>query len=362
MTNRHFPLFLAKPMDPHRTMQGEDSQQWAVYAAEQSIKPGRQFGDTGEVQQFIDDILASRAWQERFPRMKKVEVSGRKGVDDHPLVGRRTYSYGGPRGRMPYAEGMISLHENMGFETVVLHELAHCVSPQFVGDPSGVKKGALGFNSPQHGHGPYFRASFSWLCEHFGSDGTHSELWDAYRHYQVPAAPVDELWKALEQSAHWEGVLQAMHDEEEPSLPKQPEADGQRDAPGAAALGAPGLESMWWGSFLWEARVLAHRTTKTEVARRVSLVTRCKTADVTRIENYRQPPEDPAERLLAFQMGVVLGADPRWMLTAQHLFRMELGARMKDLEKLNRHWVAHVRWMNRALRQRPPYWRVSGHR
>jgi putative metallohydrolase (TIGR04338 family) len=115
-------------VNPGRTSQSHARErQQGIYASEEAAlaEAGRVFRDLGEVRSYVEELIASDWWAERWPHIEAVSV-GRT----------RSDRFGG------YAvEGAGEIRLADLREPVVLHEIAHVVTP-----------GA--------GHGPAFVASF----------------------------------------------------------------------------------------------------------------------------------------------------------------------------------------------------------
>lgn len=173
-----------------------DTQQWSVYQAEQSISPGAQFESLEDVQAHIDQIVNGQVWKDMFPHMRAVTASL---TDAEPDDDSSITSRGGPVRTFLADSGKIELHTQMMNEAVLLHELAHCGSPLWDGQPTAVRKGR-GALRRFHGHSEFFTASLSFLFEKCGTDVAHQDLWDAYAHFEVPTATPSDLRTAIENS------------------------------------------------------------------------------------------------------------------------------------------------------------------
>ncbi|HEV7863085.1 MAG TPA: hypothetical protein VGR20_10310 [Acidimicrobiia bacterium] len=101
--------------------------QVSVYAAEEAAlgDAGRVFRDLGEVRAYVGDLVASDWWADRWPHIETI-----------PVARSRSGRFGG------YAvEGTGEIRLSTLRESVLLHEIAHVVTPGT-------------------GHGPAFVASF----------------------------------------------------------------------------------------------------------------------------------------------------------------------------------------------------------
>lgn len=345
------PVALGKIGDPWFP-NSEDVQQWAVYAAEHAVSAGSIVDGQEGAQKLINTILADCRVSTRYPLMTRVDVTVHNHVEE--LAGRPVIvSRGGPSGKMPYEVAAIRMHEEMLNEVVLLHELAHCLQPRFA-DRHDRHVGQTDWQELDHGHDEWFRATFCWLLEVFGSDISHSDLREAYVQFKLSIPNDDELLVMLARDA-----------ELQPRVQDELDLRSVESEEFYVSIGRSRSEfhipSFDLGD-VFRAMRRHHKITKTQMASSISRVQRCTTADITRMDSLSALPESREDRRFALYIGVVLGLDPRWLYTGYGLHRMEVGAKMADLVLLNRRWVETVRWMNRTMRARPPRWFVAGER
>lgn len=120
----------AKPTAAKRSLKSRsarrprDSQRSRVYAAERGVPQGAKFKGFAECRAYVDGIVASGWWREKFPHVPTVEVKDGRG---------RRHAGGSAQHRF------VTLPRWARNELIVLHELAHVVDAP---------------NNP--GHGPEF--------------------------------------------------------------------------------------------------------------------------------------------------------------------------------------------------------------
>lgn len=368
----YLPLVLGKTMGAYY-YDGVpmDVRQWAVYSAEESLERGKMFEGETDVRSFLDGVLASDAWQERFPAMTDIELII-KGDTADPEVEAVTFSAAAPSTTDPLGSATIWMHTRMLNEMVLLHELAHCIQPRYLGEIKPKSKDPEAFlpsGASGHGHDPYFQAAFVWLCERFGTTDTHDQLREAYDHFGYPAASEHALWEMQENNRYWT-PLELQRDAVIRLRLDQDRSDFAAAYPHLAGKAVQREESgneqrpfgTRYGGLFMDLRDFCHRVPKKRVAEIISRVTPCKTADLTRLENLEHPPETEKDARLAVYYAVALGADPIWARTAFGVTRLSPKVPMTELIKINRPWVLFVRRLNRTLRERPRYWTGEGPR
>ena len=89
-------------------------QQSAVYAAEGRVQAGRQFVDHDQAQMFVDSITASDWWTDCYPDVRRIDVVVQR--EDAPNVAADRSQ-------------TIGLNSRGLNERVILHEMAHVVTP-----------------------------------------------------------------------------------------------------------------------------------------------------------------------------------------------------------------------------------------
>jgi len=94
-----------------------DSQRSRVYRAERTVPPDKFFNDIEEVREYVDKIVSSRWWKNRYPWVKKVFV-------EHRTRGCNALGYAPS---LFCTAGRISLPRWAWNNITVLHELAHTV-------------------------------------------------------------------------------------------------------------------------------------------------------------------------------------------------------------------------------------------
>lgn len=347
----------------------QDVRQWAVYTAEESLKPGRAFEDEAELRSFLDEILTSGLWLEKFPTMMDIEVITKTHADEDAV----TFSAAAPSTTDPLGSSTIWMHPRMLNEMVLLHELAHCVQPRYFGEIQQLKsrnpEAFLPSGASGHGHDSYFQATFVWLCEQFGTTETHDQLREAYNHFGYPAASEESLWEMQERNRYWTplelqrsaNILSRLEQDRSAFNAAYPHL-AEKAAQRKDEHGEQRPIGTRFGGLFMDLRDFCHRVPKNRVANIISRVTPCKTADLTRLEHLEHPPETEKEAQLAVYYAVALGADPIWARTAFGITRFNPKVPMNELIKINRPWVMLVRRLNRMLRERPRYWDGAGPR
>ncbi|PTT60040.1 hypothetical protein [Arthrobacter sp. HMWF013] len=366
----YLPLMLGKTMGAYyHDRVPQDVRQWAVYAAEESLEPGATFADEAAARSFLDRILASDTWHQHFPAMTDIELIVKTPGDGDAV----TFSAAAPSTTDPLGSATIWIHTRMMNEMVLLHELAHCVQPRYLGEIKQPKnkdpEAGLPSDASGHGHDTYFQATFVWLCEQFGTTDTHHQLREAYVHFGHPAASEESLWEMQQRTLYWT-PLEVLRSATILSRLEQDRAEFTAAFPQLAEKAAqrrqefeeqrpPGTR---FGGLFWDLRDFCHRVSKKRVAEIISRVVPCKTSDLTRLERLEHPPETEKDARLAVYYAVALGADPSWARTAFGVTRFHPKVPMSDLIKINRPWVLLVRRLNRMLRERQPYWTGAGPR
>lgn len=96
------------------------TQQDALYAAERSVSPGRQFATYEELQRFVDELRNTEWWVREYPMVRRVEV----GEADQRITSGSVGSWYADRGA-----GRIEMMRNghMNLQSVA-HELAHVLA------------------------------------------------------------------------------------------------------------------------------------------------------------------------------------------------------------------------------------------
>jgi|GEM_PF-2416170 len=134
-----------------------DSQRSKIYASEKGLRRGQRFADMRECQKYVDLVVFSPWWQERFGSRARVQARdgrGRRhaGAFDHKRA--------------------ITLPRWSRSELIILHELAHIATP-------------LQFGA----HGPEFARNYLELVRSFMGERAGARLENAYREHGVRVAP-----------------------------------------------------------------------------------------------------------------------------------------------------------------------------
>lgn len=141
-----------------------DAQRFHVYLAEnRSGVRGAQFRSLFQVQTYVDRVIFSDWWTERFPECPSIVVRQERSDD--------TCGSSGPLGG-GLLGSFIVLPPAARFERYVLHELAHCAA-----------------NHPPEAHGPEFARAYVDLVEAFMSREAAIKLARSFRRSGVAIAP-----------------------------------------------------------------------------------------------------------------------------------------------------------------------------
>jgi hypothetical protein len=166
---------------------------WRVYSSEQAVGHDEPLDAVG-AQALVVRAMSSTWWSEWFPHAVPVEVriGGRETTEISGI--KHIWSWSTPDAYPTPTKYFIELHPRMLTARVVLHELAHCVSPSFIVEDIKDRVGRpAGMLRREHmTHGPCFTAALSIITDNMlpGDDG---QLAEAYRHFEVPIASHDEL-------------------------------------------------------------------------------------------------------------------------------------------------------------------------
>lgn len=140
---------------------------WLVYSAEQSIEGGQSFTSVDDAVAFGKSVTTSRWWTDRYPNPDAHAIDNCEGGADWVLPDGEpvTMSFAEPDRTLRPTRWRVELHPTMLRELVILHELAHCVSPRPDGDIAGMRKGKLLFGALSD-HGPMFTATLDGPARH----------------------------------------------------------------------------------------------------------------------------------------------------------------------------------------------------
>lgn len=105
---------------------------WRVYSAEQSIEGGQTFTSVDDAVAFGNSVTTSRWWTDRYPNPDARAIDICEGGEDWALPNGTAIASSftaSDRSLLP-TRWRVELHLTMLRELVILHELAHCVSPR----------------------------------------------------------------------------------------------------------------------------------------------------------------------------------------------------------------------------------------
>ena len=303
-------------------------------------------------------MTTSRWWAERYPYPDAHAIDIRNGGtgwesrDGTPV----TTSFAVPDRRWLPTSWRVELHPTMLQELVVLHELAHCVSPRHDGDIAGIRQGKV-LSRPHANHGPMFTATLTALVREFGSGTDRSELAHAYAHFEVAMATDSELRAAIDRGLQVEEILTEWYSELE-----TPSATGSEAIP--AVQRPPAQIPNWtWGD---ELRLIRSRprpeVSQSAIAATVSAIEPCTRRHIARLENATDLPDDLRLRRIAMALVAFRGIDPVYARHHLGLVRWDGGTALDELRLVNPDWVALVEHLNALGDARPPFWTVPGDR
>ena len=144
------------PVSGRRRKRLRDSQRSRIYASEKGLRRGQRFLDMRECQRYVDLVVASPWWQERFGSRSRVQARDGRGR-------RHAGAYDHKRA--------ITLPRWSRSELIILHELAHIATP-------------LEFAA----HGPEFARNYLELVRYFMGERAGARLENAYRENRVRVA------------------------------------------------------------------------------------------------------------------------------------------------------------------------------
>jgi hypothetical protein len=303
-------------------------------------------------------VTASRWWAERYPYPDAHAIDISTGGDEWILRdGTPVASSFSVRDRrwLP-TSWRVELHPTMLQELVVLHELAHCVSPRYDGDVAGMRKRHV-LTRPHPGHGPMFTATLTALVREFETGNHRADLADAYAHFEVTMATDSELREAVDRGLQVEEILADWFSEIE-----APSAAGSETTP--AVERPPAQIPTWtWGDELRGMRSRPRpKISQSAVAAAVSAIEPCTRHHIARLENATALPDDPRLRRIAMGQVAFLGIDPVYARHHLGLVRWDCGVDLDELRLVNPDWVALVEHLIALGNARPPIWTVPGDR
>lgn len=327
---------------------------WRLYSAEQSIPLGRQLTGVDDARAMVRRIRRSAWWRDNVGSLPPIRVEV-VGAGD----GTSVWSFTQPRGRSLLPSWFqVSIHRQMLNEMVLLHELAHCLTPVW-GFAGPTRRGY----SPQHPrvppHGAVFAGWMTALTARFATSPKRAELADAYTHFGVQVATVEQCRQARTDQDRAIAEFDAAAAEVE--YAGQPAA--------VSAPRVPAASLAWvWGDLLEVARRRVRpngrMASRTWVAGAVSPFEPCTARDIAALERAHNPPTDPRRYRIALAAAAVLGVDPIYMRHQLGLVRWNVDppVSLDELALVAPEWVALVQHLNDLAEARPARWEVPGHR
>lgn len=332
---------------------------WRVYSAEQSIEGGQTFTTAVGAVAFGKSVTTSQWWADRYPYPDAHAIDIREGGNEWHLPDGRinAQSFAAADRELLPTCWWVELHPTMLRELVVLHELAHCVTPRRDGDVAGLRKGKM-LTAPLPDHGPLFTATLTTLVDQFGTGTHHADLADAYAHFEVPVATDPALRAAVERGRQVETILAEWIATTNADMARAsgPDGDTQHHLPVQVPL--------WtWGEELYVHRRRPRRKiSQAAIAAAVSAVEPCTRRHIARLENATDLPDDPRLRRIAMGLVAFLNLDPIYARHHLGLVRWDCGIDLDELRLINPDWVALVEHLNALGNTRPPIWTVPGDR
>lgn len=338
---------------------------WRVYSAEQAVGHDEPL-DAGGAQSLVDQAVSSSWWSEWFPHAVPIEISigGRETTEISGI--KHFWSWSTPDAYPRATKYFIELHPRMLTARVVLHELAHCVSPSLIVEEIKDRVGRpAGMLRRKHlTHGSCFTAALSIITDNMlpGDDG---QLAEAYRHFEVPIASHAELREQLLGQPAAIQERQAFIDD----IRRESEQLETRYESEHAQLRATWIPTFPWGWYLLDYRRTFHRRaggqllSQKKLADEISRITPCTAKHISAIEHSRERPTDVAQLKRAMLMSIYLVLDPIWTRHNLQLTRWDCGGiTLEEARIMNKQWADTVSKMNKQLREMPPRWKVEGHR
>ena len=325
---------------------------WRVYAAEQSTGLGQRFESVGAIEGFVRHVVRSEWWRDHYADVGPITVEGVKVIDGRAMAfAQHTADTFGGGYRIVFEPSALT-------EAVTLHELAHCLQPIWVGDEAQLRSRQrhVEFVHPDPHSACYARAHAD-LVAQFLSDRQHSDLLDAYHHFEVDVAEDTDLAEARRLSELF-GRRR---------ITERERAEEERAAHPEFSTGiVPPID---WGDWMKMIRSRSDRTdgkrgswSRTGVVEAVRPIGRYTPADVSALEASPTLPDDPRLRRLAMAIAALYGLDPVWARTALGLARWDCGVDLDELSLINADWTAHVEHLNSLIEGRPPLWQLDGER
>jgi hypothetical protein len=325
---------------------------WRVYAAEQSTGLGQRFESVCALERFVQRVVGSRWWRKRYAEVGPITVESVNVIDGPAMAfAQAAGSKFGGGYRVVFEPSALT-------EAVTLHELAHCLQPIWVGDEAQLRSRQrhIEFVHPDP-HSAYYARAHVDLVAEFLSDRQHSDLLDAYRHFEVDVAEDIELAESRRLSE----LFGQRHTAE------QERAEEERAAHQESYTGI--VPSIDWGDWMKMLRRRSARTdgkrgswSRTGIVEAVRPIGRYTIADVSALEASPTLPDDARLRRLAMAAAAAYDLDPVWARTALGLARWDCGIELDELSLINADWTARVEHLNSLIEGRPPLWQLDGER
>jgi hypothetical protein len=360
-----------------------------VYSAEQTIELGAPLASVHDARALVRRARRSAWWRTNIGPLPSIQV-----VVDGRSRGEWAESWSSPNRRYGPDRWVIHVHPDMLNEIVVLHELTHCIAPQWAGYPRRIRRGHLDW-AQLHWHGPEFTGLFAELLRRYGTGDNHLELAAAYRHFEVPVAGIDEVLAARAHSATValaiaDTLAETEHRAEQAERAADATRTAESDQPtagdpvgagheGGAAAGPARparcggvVPSFEWGWWLTSSRRRPGRTMtagrrqrlvgRDRLAALISPVEPCTARDIAALEEAPELPDDVRLRRIAMTAVAVLEIDPVWARTVLGLVRWDCNVELDELRGVAPDWVAHVEHLNELGSTLPERWSVPGQR
>jgi hypothetical protein len=340
-----------------------DTTQWRVYSAEESVDAGEPFGAFEEARTFLWWVQSTRWWAEAFPNAPRIELEEAGAFERD---GGTIYSYAQRLSDDQDSAWRISLHRSMLSPLVLLHEIAHCVKPRSFGNMESIRRGHP-YLGRHHAHGDMFAGAYAALAERYGM-GIGSELREAFEHFEVPVASLDDVMQARIDSHLVENEFAKMMKETEAELAADL-AHQERLAAISAAVeervragevsAEPVIPTFDWGYWIhsyrrrrYPARMISQRA----LAQRIAMVTPCRTSDIARLERSLERPTEIGDLRIVLAAAAILDMDPLWVQTTLLVWPSPGYLTLDQLRGIASQWVELVEHLNGLVDARPPRW------
>lgn len=170
---------------------------WRAYSAEHSLPPQRPLPDLPAVDRFVRRVVSSDLWNDLVPFPHQIYVTEAP-YEAHESWLERDRSF-------EYRSATLAVHPDKRWTLNLLHELAHGASPRYryVPDSSGHEWPP---HLELHPHGGLWASTYLRLVRDFAPT-CHSQLREAYEHYEVMLVDDDTLLDAVRESRRAEREL-----------------------------------------------------------------------------------------------------------------------------------------------------------